>query len=200
MCRLTEVLKYVVVPLWSHLVLITQAESATPADVLPIDGRPPPGCGHKPALSAFIKTLDKARPREWTAQPVCTTWKRGLIVKTDSNAIFKGLIQKCFYDTQTWVVFHQVMQGGEGLPWWNVDPAVLQAGNAVVLHAVHGGVAVPLQHREGVTIWAAKKRHTDWKWNDCPSSWTTLSTFHPGVAQAPQSSHHQALLYHPLHQ
>lgn len=38
---------------------------------------------------------------------------------------------------QTCIVFHQVMQGGEGEPWRYVDPAVLEVRDAVVLYTVH---------------------------------------------------------------
>lgn len=52
----------------------------------------------------------------------------------------------------TCIVFHQVMQGGEGETWRDVDPAVVQVQDAVVLHTVIvGGVVFP-QDRQRVTI------------------------------------------------
>lgn len=48
---------------------------------------------------------------------------------------------------QTWVVFHQVMQGGESESWRYVDPAILQVWNAVVLYTVQVWRVGPPQDR-----------------------------------------------------
>lgn len=48
---------------------------------------------------------------------------------------------------QTRVVFHQVMQGGESESWRYIDPAILEARNAVVLYTIQVWGVGPPQDR-----------------------------------------------------
>ncbi len=51
-------------------------ESATPANVLPVDSRPPDSGGYRPGISRAVETLDEARTHQPTAQSICRLWER----------------------------------------------------------------------------------------------------------------------------
>lgn len=52
----------------------------------------------------------------------------------------------------TWIVFHQVMQGGESDSWRYVEPRVFKLRDAVVLHRIPIWRAGPPQDGEGIAV------------------------------------------------
>lgn len=76
-------------------------ESATPANVLPVDRRPPDSCGYMPGISRVVEALDEARSCQPTTQSVWRLCERSRLIIALFRLIWNVQVRKHYFILST---------------------------------------------------------------------------------------------------